>query len=282
MKYLSLLKFPLGVGYSFLTHPFLSIRNSYVISYAFWRSALVGSKIVVDLETNEGKWGVRECGRHAWSSARGNWARRILECANVHPDVRGFDRVDWTKPHVIVCNHFSTIDILILTAIVVWGRFVLKAQILGFPFIGPAARRSGQIPIDRDDHEQSMSSIRSGMEEWSDCNIIFFAGGTRSPTGEVGEFKSGAAAIAKQFGIPILPIAIHGTHELLPPGPLLNLAKESNVTVVIGDEIEIGEKTVPELTKEARDAVVGMLQEVDREQAQLKARSSFSRNDPFF
>jgi 1-acyl-sn-glycerol-3-phosphate acyltransferase len=175
-------------------------------------------------------------------------------------DIVGKERVDWTKPHVVVSNHQSTLDIFPLIAYIPSGRFVAKKEILAFPIVGPAARDGAQVIIDRADHDQSMRAIREGMKTWSDCNLIFFAEGTRTLDGRLKPFKRGAFAIAKEMDLPIVPVAITGTFDALPKGSLLRLRRCPRVRVEFGTEITC-DAEVPELTEQTREIIRRMIEE---------------------
>ncbi|MCP5070050.1 MAG: 1-acyl-sn-glycerol-3-phosphate acyltransferase, partial [bacterium] len=155
-------------------------------------------------------------------------------------------------------NHQSTLDILVVIPLIDSGRFVAKRQILPYPVIGSAARYGGQIVIDRSDHRQSMRAIRHGIEVWPDSNLIFFAEGTRSRTGRLGEFKRGAFAIAVETGLPILPVAITGAFEALPKGSLLRLRRRPQVHIEFGEEIPPA-GDAPDLAQRTRGVIASMI-----------------------
>ena len=205
-------------------------------------------------------WRASARGRFTWRVAQKFWAQWILERAGVSVRLIGKERVDWSRPHIVVANHQSTLDILLLVAFVPDGRYVAKKEVLSYPVIGPIARLGAQIIIDRKDHFQAMKAIREGMRDWSRCNLIFFAEGSRSPTGVLGEFKRGAFAIAKEMGLAIVPVAISGTYEALSKGSLLRLKRNPLVRVEFGHEIDPKTREVLQLTLLTRNKIFAMLQ----------------------
>jgi 1-acyl-sn-glycerol-3-phosphate acyltransferase len=204
-------------------------------------------------------WSDRTRGRYIWHVAQRYWATWVLRRVEARMDVVGMDRVDWSKPHVVVSNHQSTLDIFPLIAYIPSGRFVVKKEVLAFPIIGPACRDGAQIVIDRADHAQAMRAIRRGMQSWPDCNLIFFAEGTRTLDGRLKPFKRGAFAIAKETGLSIVPVAITGTFDALPKGSLLRLRRRPRVRLEFGAEIPC-EADVPELTERTCESIRQMIE----------------------
>jgi 1-acyl-sn-glycerol-3-phosphate acyltransferase len=115
------------------------------------------------------------------------------------------------------------------------------------------------VIVDRGNHEQAMRAIREGMREWPDCNLVFFAEGTRSRDGALGTFKKGAFAIAKEAGLPVVPVAITGTWDALPKGSLLRLKRKSSIQIEFGRPIAV-EGGVLELTDRTRGLIAGMIE----------------------
>jgi 1-acyl-sn-glycerol-3-phosphate acyltransferase len=77
------------------------------------------------------------------------------------------------------------------------------------------------IYIDRSDQRAAIESINRAKKKITrGTSVIFFPEGTRSSTGRMGQFKKGAFRLAVDLGIPILPVTISGTHEILPKGTL--------------------------------------------------------------
>ncbi len=262
MSVVGYLKFPLWTLWRYLTDFRLALRNTRLVLTAFQRTIYLGYRAIPVLKHNETRWSERGRGRYIWKIAQKYWARWILERIEAGVDVEGLDRVDWSRPHIVVSNHQSTLDILLIVATVPFGRFVAKKEILAYPAVGGAARHGGQIIIDRKAHEQAMAAIRTGLEAWSDSNLIFFAEGTRTRTGELNRFKKGAFAMAKEFDLPIVPVAVSGTYDALPKGSLLRLVRQPRFRLEVAEEIrpQPGED-VPALCDRTRDVIAGMIRE---------------------
>jgi len=259
---LATVKYPLWTAWRFLVNFPLAVRNTRIILSTFVRTTVIGVRALRVLRKKRAAWSDRTRGRYIWRIAQRYWASWVLKRVEARMDVVGMDRVDWRKPHVVVSNHQSTLDIFPLIAYIPSGRFVTKKEILAFPIIGPACRDGAQIIVDRADHEQSMRALRDGMHSWPDCNLIFFAEGTRTLDGRLKPFKRGAFAIAKETGLSIVPVAITGTFDALPKGSLLRLRRRPRMRIEFGSEIE-SDADVPELTERTREAVRRMVEETD-------------------
>jgi 1-acyl-sn-glycerol-3-phosphate acyltransferase len=120
---------------------------------------------------------------------------------------------------IVMSNHQSLYDIPVLfQAIPGKIRMVAKAELFRFPVWGRAMLAAGFIRIDRSDREQAIESLRTvgGSLLASGTKVWIAPEGTRSKTGEVGEFKSGGFRMALEMKTRILPVVIDGTHDVLP------------------------------------------------------------------
>ena len=88
--------------------------------------------------------------------------------------------------------------------------------------------------------------------------LCVFPEGSRSRDGSIKEFKKGVAIIAKELNVPLVPVAITGTFEMMRPGQLY--PRPGKVTVTFGKPIQPGTMTYEELTKELYGEVVALLE----------------------
>ena len=157
------------------------------------------------------------------------WARLILKTGFVPVRLEGLENIDPTHPAVYAANHLSALDIPVLYASIPGQfRIMAKKELFRYPLMGWHLKRSGQIPIVFGDSHASVSSLkRAGRSLRKGLPLMVFPEGGRSPDGQLQPFMRGAffAAIAEQ--VPVIPIAIVGTYELLPmnsfyaiPGPV--------------------------------------------------------------
>jgi 1-acyl-sn-glycerol-3-phosphate acyltransferase len=120
-------------------------------------------------------------------------------------------------PYVIVANHESFADILLISHLPFEMKWLSKIEILKIPLIGWMMRMAGDIPIKRGfgpSAVEAMERCRASLR--NRVSVIFFPEGTRSPDGRMLPFKDGAFRLALEAGVPILPLAVAGTGTALP------------------------------------------------------------------
>jgi 1-acyl-sn-glycerol-3-phosphate acyltransferase len=123
---------------------------------------------------------------------------------------------DPRRPYVVVSNHESFVDILLISHLPWEMKWLAKADFFKFPVVGWLMRLSGDIPLVRD----SSKSIVAAMQDCGDridkkVSVMIFPEGTRSKSGELGEFKDGAFRLAIDKQVPIVPLAVRGTRTAL-------------------------------------------------------------------
>lgn len=219
------------------THPVTALGNIGTIVLSLLRTLTVGIPAVRTLDEHMYDWTVEKRGTFIWNVASRDWAGYILHKARVLPYLIGHEQVDWAQPYVVAINHQSALDLFLALRHIPNGRFVAKIEALRFPIIGKAAKWGSQIIVDRNNRTQAMSAVRSGMGEWTDCNVIFFVEGTRTQSGKLGDVKAGAFKLALELNRPVLPVYIGGAYEALPKGSFLALKRPSRVTVSFGRPI---------------------------------------------
>ena len=175
------------------------------------------------------------------------------------------------KPQIIVANHQSQEDILIIYRLGVPFRWISKAEIFKIPFYGWLMHLKGDIKLQR----SSKSSIKKMMIDAEKtlrkgCILTIFPEGTRSKTGQLGTFKEGAFKLAQATHIPIVPVVIYGTgQKLIYPNGLFK--GKHQVIVKILDEIscdrfsEDQTREFANYTKEIIDAELNQLKKMKNE-----------------
>lgn len=146
------------------------------------------------------------------------WSWLILQTAMVRVTVRGREQVDFTRPHLYAVNHASAMDIPVLYVHLPFQfRIIAKHELFRYPFMGWHLRRSGQIPIDRDNAHASFRSLRNAVEGLKQgMPLVVFPEGGRSETGELQPFLPGAFYVAIKAQVEVVPCALVGTYEVLP------------------------------------------------------------------
>jgi 1-acyl-sn-glycerol-3-phosphate acyltransferase len=147
------------------------------------------------------------------------WAPGLLWGAGTRLQVEGRERIDWSRNYVFVANHQSTIDICALfRAVPVPLHFLLKQEMTRVPFVGWYARAMGMVFIERGNRRAATAFLRQSAElVRSGASLCIFPEGTRSRSGAVAEFKSGAFQAAIDAGADVVPVALEGSGAVLHP-----------------------------------------------------------------
>jgi 1-acyl-sn-glycerol-3-phosphate acyltransferase len=148
------------------------------------------------------------------------WSRALLRYAEIELEVRGRENWKPGAPYVVMSNHPSNYDIPVLFQVVPGPlRMVAKTELFRVPIWGRAMRVSGFVEIDRKRRERAFQSLRVAGQRLASGLVVWIAPeGTRSRTGELLPFKKGGFVVAEQMQVPIVPVSIQGTREVLPPG----------------------------------------------------------------
>ena len=134
-----------------------------------------------------------------------------------HLRVDGRERLPWRGPAVLVSNHESLGDILVLFGLYRPFKWVSKAENFKLPLIGWNMHLNRYVPLVRGD-KVSIAKMMKGCEYWLSRGvpILMFPEGTRSFDGQVKPFKDGAFALAMKMKCPIIPVVLTGTARTLP------------------------------------------------------------------
>jgi 1-acyl-sn-glycerol-3-phosphate acyltransferase len=166
------------------------------------------------------------------------WARSLLAIAGVRVKVEGLEKLTPGASYLFASNHLSYMDTpVILTHIPADFRFMAKDGLFKIPLLGTHLSQAGHIPVPRHDPRAAVRTMTLAADNIRTRNIslLIFPEGGRSLDGLLQPFKDGAAFIAIKAGVPIVPLAISGTHEIL--GVHSATFHRGDVTLRIGDPI---------------------------------------------
>src|SRR4051794_21316649 len=182
-------------------------------------------------------------------------------------DVRGSEHVPATSGAIICSNHVSFFDFTFLGLAALpqrrLVRFMAKAAVFGHWFAGPFMRAMKHIPVDR---KAGAAAFESAVRALKDGEVVgVFPEATISRSFTVKELKAGAARMAIDAGVPILPAAVWGGQRIATKGHPVQFRRGVPVTVLVGEPLvaEPGEK-VQSLLRRTRAAMETLLDEAQR------------------
>jgi 1-acyl-sn-glycerol-3-phosphate acyltransferase len=187
------------------------------------------------------------------------WARTLLSASGVRVSVEGLEQINLTGSYVFVSNHLSYMDTPVALAnIPVQFRFLAKRGLFQIPFLGQHLSQAGHIPVPREDPRAAVKTMQLAAEtiQRKKISLLIFPEGGRSHDGRLEPFKEGAAYIAIRAGVPIVPMVIAGTREVLPFGS--GIIRSAPVSLRILQPVETAQLTAKDrgaLTEKVRDSI---------------------------
>ncbi len=149
----------------------------------------------------------------------GNWGRGLMWAVPSRVVVQGADHIERGASYILVANHLSLMDIPLLYGWLPLDlKWIMKKEVRKIPIIGVGTAMLGHIFLDRKNPQVAIRQLQEVKQNLqSGTSILFFPEGTRSRDGKLQDFKMGAFHMARDLDLPILPITLVGTEELLTP-----------------------------------------------------------------
>ncbi|MCX7553512.1 lysophospholipid acyltransferase family protein [Marinicella sp. S1101] len=191
------------------------------------------------------------------------WGRLILWITPVWVSRKGQQHIVPEQSYVVVANHQSTYDILLVYGYLPLDfKWVMKIELRKMPFVGFACEKMGHIYVDRRNRQASIRAMQKAKAQLVDGNsVFFFPEGTRSVAGQLKPFKKGAFRMAKDLQLPILPVSISGADGVMASGGLRILPGKITMTFHQPISIEeINTKNTQEIIAQAEMAVASGIQ----------------------
>jgi 1-acyl-sn-glycerol-3-phosphate acyltransferase len=174
----------------------------------------------------------------ACDRAARRWAQAVLWAAGVRVEMEGLENLRVGEPQIVVSNHQSWFDVFALAAhLPVRYRFVAKKELGDIPIFGKAWKSCGHVAVDRGNREAAIEALDQAWREIHEekLTMVLFPEGTRSPDGKLKDFKKGAFVLAVQGQVPLVPVAIVGSREVMAKGSLR--VRKRPITLRIGEPI---------------------------------------------
>jgi 1-acyl-sn-glycerol-3-phosphate acyltransferase len=210
---------------------FLSRMRSYLfyVPVVYFYTAIMGIGSLISSFFDRG-------GRIQHAFARG-WSKMILATASCPVEIVHPDKLNAGAAAVYVVNHLSALDIPTLYAALPFQfRIMAKKELFRYPVLGWHLKRSGQIPIERENARASLKSlVRASEALKSGMSLVVFPEGGRSSDGHLQPFLGGSFYVAIKAQAPVIPMALIGTYEALPMNSYH--LRPRHFQLVIGDAI---------------------------------------------
>lgn len=190
------------------------------------------------------------------------WSKVLIKIAGVRLTIEGLEKIDPNGSYVFVSNHVSYMDTpVVMGHIPVQFRFLAKRGLFSVPFLGYHLKRGGHIAVPRENPREALKAMAEAGRVIRErgISVLVFPEGGRSLEG-LKPFKEGAAYIALNAGVPVVPVALEGTLAVLPMHSLN--VRPGKVTMRIGDPIPTAHlhlKDRAKLTQEMHDRVAELL-----------------------
>ena len=191
-------------------------RTLMLYTMAFFATLILGSTVII-----AALLGVKDKPGGLFDNAPRWWSSLILWAAGIKVRVHGMENINGSEPHIFASNHVSWFDVPALAKILPHYKFVAKAELFKVPIFGRGMRSVGMIEIQRENRKAAFGAydvaaarIREG------ASVVVFPEGTRGRAYPLRPFKKGPFVLAIAAGVPIVPIVVHGTIEIMPKGSL--------------------------------------------------------------
>ncbi|OGP78308.1 MAG: hypothetical protein A2Z13_10785 [Deltaproteobacteria bacterium RBG_16_64_85] len=188
-----------------------------------------------------------------------NYSRIVLLALGVKVAGRGLENIDVGKPYVFMSNHVSHADSPALASVIPHPlHWVFKKELSKIPVFGWILLAGGQIMIDRSDPEGSKAVLERALAGLSGNNsVMIYPEGTRSRDGKLQPLKKGGFWMALQAGLPIVPVRVSGTREIVAADTLR--IRPGNVVVEVFPPIPTVGKAaadLPELMRQVQEVML--------------------------
>ena len=175
-------------------------------------------------------------------------------------NVTGRQNIDPQHSYVVVANHQRLYDVFVLYGFLgIDFKWVIKQEMRSVPGLGIGCEKVGHIFVDRSDRKAALASINAAKSKISNgTSVVFFPEGTRSRDGTLRQFKKGAFRFALDLDLPILPVTIVGTWEILPSDSLDLLPGKARLIIdqpILVDGLDGND--IPRLMEQVRSVFEG-------------------------
>ncbi len=146
------------------------------------------------------------------------WGKVALLANRVNVSVEGLGHLREEGPYIFMSNHQGSYDIFALLGHLPFQfKWLAKKELFSIPFFGWAMAAAGYISIDREGTRKTVEAMNDAARKIREgMSVVIFPEGSRSPDGSIQPFKKGGFTLAIKSKVPIVPIAINGSRDIMP------------------------------------------------------------------
>jgi 1-acyl-sn-glycerol-3-phosphate acyltransferase len=169
------------------------------------------------------------------------WSRHVVENSHMELEVVGRENLHPSQTYLVMSNHQSLYDVPVLFQVIGGNiRMIAKKELFDVPIFGGAIAAAGFVSIDRENRLAAIESLQRARDLLASGTHVWIAPeGTRSRSGDLLPFKKGAFYLALEAALPILPVTLKGTRNVLPAHGVRS-SPGARVRVTIHPKIETG------------------------------------------
>ena len=141
-----------------------------------------------------------------------------VKLAGVKVETSGLEKLDPARTYIFMSNHTSNLDPPILLPLIPRRTSVMaKKELFSYPILGETMRMGSLVPVDRGNRDAGIAAVNAAADVVRQgINMTIYVEGKRSFDGKLLPFKKGPFYLAAECGVPVVPVTIVGTHELMP------------------------------------------------------------------
>jgi 1-acyl-sn-glycerol-3-phosphate acyltransferase len=202
---------------------------------------------------------------HFWGYYPGHyWGRFILKVLLIPVKVEGRQHLEHSQSYVFVANHQGAFDIFLVYGYLNRNfKWMMKRSLRKFPLVGYACEKSHQIFVDKRGPKAIKATYDAARDTLKDgTSLTVFPEGARSFTGHMGEFRRGAFSLADELQLPVVPMTINGSFNIMPRTKDFHFVRWHRMTLTIHEPIYPigqGHENIEATMRQAYDSVMSSL-----------------------
>jgi 1-acyl-sn-glycerol-3-phosphate acyltransferase len=186
------------------------------------------------------------------------WGRIALLANRVRVKMEGLEQVEGKGPYIFMANHQGYYDVFVLMGHLPFQfKWLAKKEIFSIPLLGWAMSAGGYISVDREGTRETVKAMNDAAEKIREgMSVMIFPEGSRTPDGSIQPFKKGGFTLAVKSKVPIVPIAITGSREIMAKDSMT--ISPGEIRVRIGRPIDTRDYSLKErnlLMEKVNDAI---------------------------